>query len=133
MADGWLASPGHGEQHIAPFALQDVVNRKSGACFEHAPGFGINFVLASNVHRHVNGHRRVELAVGKRQLRRVPLPERDVVAQADPVAQCVSGLAKGRCQVDAGYAAIVGLGKRSRRASQAASDVEDMGVGVQVE
>src|SRR5215472_5711949 len=80
MTDGWLARPWHREQHLAPFALQDVVDPETAAAFEHPSRLRIHLIFGRNVHRHVNGHRRIEVRIGKRQGGRVALLEGHTIA-----------------------------------------------------
>jgi hypothetical protein len=65
MTDGRLTRPRHREQHFAPFALQVVVDPEAATAY---------------VHRHVNGHRRIEVRVGERQGGSVALLEGYAIA-----------------------------------------------------
>ena len=133
MADGWLARPRHRKQHLTPFALQDVVDPEAATAFEHPSRLLIDLVFGRDVHRYVNGHRRIEVRVGERQGGCVSLLEGYAIAQTDPAVQRGCSVAKRLRQIDAGNPTSIGFGKCSCRPSKPAANVEDVGVGGQVQ
>ncbi len=75
MADRRVSRPRHGVQDFPTFALQHVIHSEDPAGLYDPASFRLHLVFIGDIHRDVDCHRRIELLVGERQVRGVPLLE----------------------------------------------------------
>lgn len=91
--------------HDRKILAEERLKRDGRRRLRHAGGHP---VLGCDVHRHVDGHRSIELGLAERQARGVTLAEGDAIAEPDPAAERRGGVAEGRREVDARDAAPMG-------------------------
>src|SRR5262245_12406201 len=84
MARRRIARPRHGKQYLATLALEHIIDGKDAARFERTMRPGVERVLRGDVHRHVDGHGRIEAGWRARERRCISLAKADLVRQPHP-------------------------------------------------
>lgn len=107
--------------------MQDIVDGKDTARFQHPASLGIDGILGRNVHRRVKGHGRIEGPCVERQLRGVAASERHLVLQADPRRELGRCPAESRVEIQSGDVAVVRFGDGAGGAAKSATDIKHAG------